>query len=266
MYLTPDQRAVYNEARRTNPRIRELDVFEATRNMGPVTPFAPGPAAPAAPRNPSSPSSGGRRGGGGGGGGGGDDGSAAGLRTIAGLLQMAQLIKAQDFSPLTQQVDTAYNADRGTVASSFDALDAYLNANQRNAYAEAPRAQFAQVDPGVSALAADQGANPNSVAAEGALTNARGQQGADAFNRVLQVLAAAQGAAQQSRGAESQQGRAAAMSGLSGSENAMRAAIAQRQLAAEEQARKEKLQLLAQIIPIVAQFGFNMPTNEQLGL
>ena len=238
----------------------------------------PRPNAPLSlPNQPRSSSGGGRgrsygRGGGrgGGGGGGGVDPAAEekaiGLRQMAGLLQLLQGIQNPTEDPNRKRLSDALAADQATATGSFDALDKWLAANQSNAYANAPRATYQAPNAGVAALLADQGGNPNSINAEAAVSAQRGQQTADTFNNLLNVLAAAQTASQQSRGAESQMARNYSTNELAAGDNAMRAFLDQRESKAREAANQQRLQMAAEILKIAAQFGFDMPSNEQMGI
>lgn len=120
----------------------------------------------------------------------------------------------------------------GQVGTAYGALESYLQQNAPQAFAQAQRVQPQTVQSALSQYMAGQGVSP-AVAQEAAnIANVQAAGGAANFNQLLDVLAAREAAAQQSRMAEAQMGRTAATTGLEAIYGTATSQLEQQRLAA----------------------------------
>ena len=118
------------------------------------------------------------------------------------------------------------------IGQAYGGLQTFLEQNVPQAFAQAQRAQPQTVQSALGQYMAGQGVSP-AVAQEAAqLANVQAAGGAANFNQLLDVLAAREAAAQQSRLAEAQMGRAAGVTGIESLYGAGTAQLEQQRLAA----------------------------------
>lgn len=118
------------------------------------------------------------------------------------------------------------------VGQAYGGLESYLQQNVPQAFTQAQRAQPQTVQSALSQYMAGQGVSP-AVAQEAAnIANVQAAGGAANFNQLLDVLAAREAAAQQSRMAEAQMGRTAATTGLEALYGTATSQLEQQRLAA----------------------------------
>jgi hypothetical protein len=118
------------------------------------------------------------------------------------------------------------------VGAGYGALATYLQQNAPQAFAQAQRAVPQAAQSALSQYITGQGVSP-AVAQEAAnIANVQAAGGAANFNQLLDVLAAREAAAQQSRLAEAEMGRTSALTGLESLYGAGTAQLEQQRLAA----------------------------------
>jgi hypothetical protein len=139
---------------------------------------------------------------------------AGGYRgNIDDMLQRIREMGASAEGDISSAYDRALGNIRGgygeatkMMRTGYDALDAYLNQNNSNPYAGLVAAAQGQVPDSMNYLQA-YGAPTADVMGQIQAEQLAGQQGADAFNRFVNVLSGAQGQSNLSRLAESQMAR-----------------------------------------------------------
>ena len=120
----------------------------------------------------------------------------------------------------------------GQIGQAYGGLETYLQQNVPQAFTQAQRAVPQTVQSALSQYMAGQGVSP-AVAQEAAnIANVQAAGGAANFNQLLDVLAAREAAAQQSRMAEAQMGRTAATTGLESIYGTATSQLEQQRLAA----------------------------------
>jgi hypothetical protein len=218
----------------TNYADAQRQVIYGLANLAPATPNV-------SPNRSSSGSSGGRRysyGGGGGGGGAADTHAQAQMDYITKLFGSgAYKTNPETYDTFRGFVNKATTEDQAASKAAYDALDAYLAANQSNPFADA-------------ALMSSGGA---------------GDAGYGAFQNVLKLLSGGQQAATQSAGRESQMARAFSTNEIGAADNAYLFNIAGQQAKDQQALDAEKRQGLAQLIQLISQ-GAAAPDLASLGI
>lgn len=216
---------------------------------------------------------GGRRGGGGGG-----SSSAAyqsQINSLTALLNSGKLRSpAQQFVPddtMRGQLEAAYGADSARQGQAYDQLDQYLG-GLSNAYADAPAAQRAQIDPTqLQALIQSQGGSGQGLGAEAQFLAQQNEASAGAQDRYQQAMSAMQAGWNQSAQSEARQGRTYAGEELSAQRRGVASQIDAADMARRRQIedrnyqqsladRQSVLQLISQISQLSAGAGVNTPT------
>lgn len=207
--------------------------------------------------------SGGRGGGYGGGGGGGGGGVNAAKQAQTSMDMITQLLASGMYTApkLTGERDAlaaATRNDLGAVDTSYNALDAWLNSNQADPYANL-QFQQAQVAPDQNAFLTSQGGEAQP------LQTRNPNDGYGGFANAAALMSANQRSGNTSRLAESQMARAGSTTGINAMDNAMQAGISQRETAAQQALDTEKRQTIAQLIELIAQ-GVKAPDLTRLGV
>ena len=239
-----------------------------------------------------SPGGGGGGGGGGYGGGGGGGGltfeqqQAAAQNQMAFLMSLIQQgqynVPTRTFTPDTAMYDRVRQgvaADRANAGTTYDQLDAYLTqmGQSPNAYEGISQQQGPQADLSMLNLLASQGGDTAAARAEADFLSQTGQNQANAFNRMAQMMASGETANRQSRGVESQQARAftdreitAAELGLTtqldAREQTRRQQIEDQNYQAQVASQQQRVQQYQQLAELAAQYGLPMPSMESLGI
>lgn len=135
------------------------------------------------------------------------------------------------YAPETN-VGTGFLGAQGRTTAAYNALQNYLRQNQPTAYTQAPRQMARPMTSDVLNYLAGQGVSGAPVQSQVDLANLAAQGGAANYNALLDTLATAQAAAAQSRQAEEQMARSAALSGLQGIYQGQAGGLQQQQLQA----------------------------------
>ena len=222
----------------------------------------PGGSQSYTPKSGGSGSGSGRRGGGGRGGGGGGGGPSPAqtqMDYIANLLA-SDMWKAPQQTALRDTIAGATTQDKAAAEAAYGALDQWLAANNRNPYADV-QLREARFAPAQNAYLQSQGLTPlNDVSANPEDVGAN-----NAFRNVLSLLGAGQLSSNQSRLAESQMGRTYAGQQIGAMDNAMLAAVGQREADAQTQLDNQKRQLILQLGELVGQ-GATAPDLSRFGI
>jgi hypothetical protein len=135
-------------------------------------------------------------------------------------------------SALLGQLQQRETQARGLTSTGYSNLMNYLARTQPTAFAQARRSQPQTVESALGQYMAGQGVSP-AVAQEAArIANVQAAGGAANFNQLLDVLAAREAAAQQSRQSEAEMGLASQLANLQGIYGAGTASLEQQRLAA----------------------------------
>jgi hypothetical protein len=105
-------------------------------------------------------------------------------------------------------------ASRGATTTGYSNLMNYLARNQPTAFAQAPRAQATPMTSDLLQYLAGQGVSGAPVQSQVDLANLAAQGGASNYNQLLNVLAAREQAAQQSRQSEAEMGLSSSLANL----------------------------------------------------
>lgn len=143
------------------------------------------------------------------------------------------------FNPAIEKVKTAYTTGTTQATAGYDALKTWLQNNAPRAYATATRATPVSVDNALAAYQRAQGASTAPADAAVQMMNTAAQGGAGNYNALLNTLAAASQAAQESRLAEEGMARLATGNALSAGQTSALAAIAAQRAAAESGIRSQ---------------------------
>jgi hypothetical protein len=139
---------------------------------------------------------------------------------------------ADQAAALLNQLQQRETQARGMTSTGYSNLMNYLARTQPTAFAQAQRAQPQTVQSALGQYMAGQGVSP-AVAQEAAnIANVQAAGGAANFNQLLDVLAAREAAAQQSRQAEAEMGQTSALANLQSIYGAGTASLEQQRLAA----------------------------------
>lgn len=198
----------------------------------------------------------------GGGGGGGGGPSAAALAQgqmdyLTKLLASGQFTAAPETGS-RNAVAQATAADQAAATQSFDALDAWLNANNANPYANV-QLQRANVSQSYNPYLESQGVAPLNQVTQNP------EDGYGAFSNVLALLGANQQSGNQSRQAESQMSRAYTGNQIGAMDNAFLAQISGREAQRQQALDDQKRQALAQLAELIGA-GAKAPDLPSMGV
>lgn len=196
------------------------------------------------------------------------------------LLQSGRLAPAQrTFTPddaLRRRLAQAVQGDRASADGAYDGLDQFLGQQAgQNAFDSLPEFAAGRRGTDTSALVRSQGGDARTVAALQDALGAEAQQGADAFNQLINVLGANERSSMQSRQAESAMARAYAQRFIDSQQLAgnttidLRDADRRRQVEeanfqSTEAGRQAELALAQQIAELAAQFSQDVPALAEL--
>lgn len=143
------------------------------------------------------------------------------------------------FAPAISNVKTAYETGTKQATAGYDALRNWLTQNAPTAYASATRAVASPMDNALQAYQRAQGVPTDRSDAAVQLANLAATGGASNYNQLLNTLAAAESAGQQSRLAEEGMARLATGNQLSAAQAAALAQLATQRAGAETGIRSQ---------------------------
>lgn len=143
------------------------------------------------------------------------------------------------FAPAKENITKAYTTGTEQATAGYNALRNWLSTNAPQAYATATRAVATPIDNALAAYQRSQGISTAPTDAAYQLANLGSQGGAANYNSLLNTLAAASSAAQESRLAEEAMSRLATGNVLSRAQSSALANLAAQRAAAESGIRSQ---------------------------